>query len=500
MYRLMYYFLLLLSAAAILLATFGILPYQPSDIILTTLYLLIVSQVTNQLFARLFRTQVNPESQRITALILSLIVGPLPLLPNLLFLTALATIAMASKYLLAWERRHVFNPAALAVFLAAFLLNQGASWWVGTSTLLPFVFIGGLIVNRKIGRSSLISTFLLTYLVGSGLFNLMEGTGILTVSQNLLEDLINSPLLFFCFVMLVEPLTSPQTKRYQLYYGLLVALTLLVLQQLLPHFAYSLELALLAGNLFTRVFSPDFRTKLKLRKKEPLTNNTISFSFERPADFNFTAGQFLEWTLHHPKPDSRGIRRYFTISSSPTEKELMLVTKFAEKSSSFKQALKGLKSGDDIAFANLGGEFTLPPDQKRKLLFIAGGIGVTPFRSMIKYLFDTKQKRDIVLLYSNRSSTDIVFNELFDKAKKAVGVRTIYTVTEEEQDWWQGRKGYIDEKMIRQAVPDYRDRLFYISGPEPMVIAFEKMLAGMGIARKNIKRDYFPGYSETHTK
>jgi ferredoxin-NADP reductase len=209
------------------------------------------------------------------------------------------------------------------------------------------------------------------------------------------------------------------------------------------------------------------------------------------------AGQFFEWTLPHAHPDSRGIRRFFTIASSPTEPLIMLCTRITNQPSTFKAALNQLKAGDTITAGHLEGDFTLPRDVKKKLVFIAGGIGITPFRSMIKYLVDKNEKRDIVLFYSNRTESDIAFRELFDEAKK-IGLITIYTITDNVPTDWQGKAGFIDQIMIQAEVADYKERIFYISGPEPMVESFEKMIAAMGVADKAIKRDFFPGYTDTH--
>ena len=117
---------------------------------------------------------------------------------------------------------------------------------------------------------------------------------------------------------------------------------------------------------------------------------------------------------------------------------------------------------------------------------------------MIKYLLDSNLSAKITLLYSTRSAQDIVFEEIFDEAARKFDLKAVYTITENVPDSWPGRTGYIDEAVIRAEVPDYQNRLFYISGPEPMVEAFEKLVAGMGVKLSNIKRDYFPGYTDTH--
>ena len=117
--------------------------------------------------------------------------------------------------------------------------------------------------------------------------------------------------------------------------------------------------------------------------------------------------------MAHDHPDSRGIRRWFTISSSPTEQHIWLTTRFTDRGSTFKRKLKELAEGDEIIVSGLEGDFVLPKHLSRPMAFIAGGIGITPFRSMIKYLLDKDLKADIILLYSNRTVRDVVFKEIF---------------------------------------------------------------------------------------
>lgn len=494
-------YLLFLVTAAIILSSLRILPYKPLDLISSGAYLVAVCYLSNKFFAYLFNTKPNLESRSITALILALIIGPLPLLPNIWFLTFAGVAAMASKYLLVWKQRHIFNPAAFGVLATALILGQGASWWVGNKYLFPLVILGGLLLAQKIRRFHLIMSFLATYL---GL-SILLGVPVANL-------LLHSPILFFAFVMLAEPLTAPQSQKLRLGYGVFIALLLIVFQKFFPAIPYSLELSLLAGNLAARIQNPDIRGILTLRKKEKLdtdiypvrsshgalnphgktvghsaSNGVYGFWFEPPQkSFDFVPGQYLEWTLPHSHPDSRGIRRYFTIASSPTEKYIFLATRISEGGSSFKTKLMAIERGDEIIVSNREGEFILPPDQRRSLVFIAGGIGITPFRSIIRYLLDTNQKRDIVLLYSNRTAADAVFKDIFAAAQDKIGLRLRYVNTDAE--------GYINEQIIKQEVPDCQKALFYLSGPIPMVEAFEKLLVGMGVQKRQIKEDYFHGY------
>ena len=154
-----------------------------------------------------------------------------------------------------------------------------------------------------------------------------------------------------------------------------------------------------------------------------------------------------------------------------------------------------MKKGDSILASQLSGDFVLPRDASKKLAFIAGGIGVTPFRSMIKYMSDTHDMRAATLFYAGRSVDDLMYMDVFEDARQKIGVDTVYTVdaTGVVPTSWDGRVGRIDAAMIREVMPDYKERLFYISGSYMLVSGMKKVLQELGITSANIKVDYFPG-------
>jgi ferredoxin-NADP reductase len=169
--------------------------------------------------------------------------------------------------------------------------------------------------------------------------------------------------------------------------------------------------------------------------------------------------------------------------------------KFYDPPSTFKRALAEMKVGNTISASHLAGNFVLPKDPKQKLVFIAGGIGITPFRSMIQYLIDKKEPRSVVLLYSNKKAEDIAYKDLFDRAQGVLGIKTLYFATGEKGPVPGVYTESISQKIIAQEIPDYRDRMYYLSGPHTMVAAFEETLRGMGIPRRKIKVDFFPGFA-----
>jgi ferredoxin-NADP reductase len=279
-------------------------------------------------------------------------------------------------------------------------------------------------------------------------------------------------------------------------YGALVGF-LFVPQIHFGRFYLTPEIALLLGNVFAYLVSPKKRLTLKLKKFVQVAPDTAEFVFNTDSPLHFKPGQYLEFTLGHKKADNRGNRRYFTIASSPTEKELRLGVKFYPQPSSFKKALAQMDNGDTIIASQLSGDFVLPRNKKKKLVFIAGGIGITPFRSMIKYLIDIGQKRDIVLIYSNKKETDIIYKDIFDQAAKLLGIKTIYTLTglKNGETKWAGRTGTVDGRMILEEIKDWQQRTYYISGPPSMITGIEKTIMNLGLSRHRIKTDFFPGFA-----
>src|SRR5579859_6634242 len=490
MYRLVLYYLIALLVVAFVFSATGMLPYDPFGLLFSVTFLIAACWVTNTIFSRTFNVPANVESVYISALILALIITPLSTFNDLWFLGWAAVLAMASKYVLAINGKHLFNPIALAVAVTYLTVNLSASWWVGSGPMLPFVIVGGLLIVRKLRRLDLVASFLGVALLATIVLSFVNGQDVITALRN---GLLYSPVIFFAGVILTEPLTTPPTTELQRYYGGLVGL-LFIPQVHFGSFYFTPELAMLAGNVFSYLVSPKTKLILRLKEKIQLAPGIYDFVFVPNRKLAFAPGQYMEWTLGHDYPDSRGSRRYFTLASSPTENTLRVGVKFYDRkqSSTFKRALLALNGTHSIVAAQLAGDFTLPPDPKQKLVFIAGGIGITPFRSMIQYLLDTRQKRSITLFYANRNASDVVYKDVFDTAQQQLGIRTIYTLTDTRPHprHWKGQVGYINAQMIKHEVPDYKDRIFYLSGPNAMVENFETILSNMDVPRSHIRRDF----------
>jgi ferredoxin-NADP reductase len=496
MYRLVLYYVAGLWGVAFIMACIGTLAFAPGAMFVALAVIVGVAWLTNRLFARVYAAPTNVESVYITAFILALIMNP----PRaggyadfLILAGWAASWSMAAKFIFAINKKHLFNAAAFAVALMAITGVGAASWWIGRLQLAPYVLLGGLLMVRKIRRTDLVASFFAVALAVIAALAYLRGLPPLTAVWKALTD---TPLMFFAFVMLTEPLTTPPTKPWRVAYGALVGV--LIVPQLHVGALYSTpELALVLGNLFSYLVSPKHKLFLTLKAKKEIATDTFDFVFESDQRLKFRPGQYLEWTLAHDRVDNRGNRRYFTIASAPTEPAIRLGAKFYPRSSSFKSALDAMKPGDTLVATQLAGDFTLPRDPKRKLVFIAGGIGVTPFRSMLKDLIDRHETRDVIVLYSNNTVGEIAYADVFNEAEKQLGIKTHFILSKLDQvpADWKGDRGFIDEPMLRRLVPDFATRTFYISGPHAMVAAFQRTLRKMGVKPTRIKSDFFPGFA-----
>jgi ferredoxin-NADP reductase len=224
------------------------------------------------------------------------------------------------------------------------------------------------------------------------------------------------------------------------------------------------------------------------KQDEAAVITTFYFKPEKPV--HYTAGQYIELSLKHRSHDPRGIKRWFTLSSSPTDELLSITTKFTAKDgSSFKQALRRLKPGTELTMNGPMGDFVLPKLIQTPLVFVAGGIGITPFHSMLAWLAETHETRPIKLLYGVSTEDEIVFQDTFDKA----GVRATIVVSQPSAAWGSER-GQLSAELILGLEKPSEDTLIYVSGPEPMVEALEKDLKKAGIEKRQLVLDFFPGY------
>jgi len=225
---------------------------------------------------------------------------------------------------------------------------------------------------------------------------------------------------------------------------------------------------------------------------EKLTPTITTFWFRPEKPMSFTAGQFTELTLPHDNADDRGNMRWFTLSSAPGGELVSITTRFAgaDKTSSFKRALFALQPGAEVDMHEAMGDFVLPLDESTPLVWVAGGIGLTPMHSMAAWLAAQGKRRDIRMVLGVRTEEDAIFLDTFEQA----GIKPIVIVGE-PSDNWHGERGPLSAEVVLRLAKPADDALIYLSGPEPMLEALEKDFVDHGIAKSRLVTDFFPGYT-----
>ncbi|MBI4300210.1 MAG: FAD-dependent oxidoreductase [Chloroflexi bacterium] len=220
------------------------------------------------------------------------------------------------------------------------------------------------------------------------------------------------------------------------------------------------------------------------------TPSIRSFRFPiRATDVSYEAGQFFFVTI---KVDGDDDIHHFSLSSSPTERGYLEFTKRITQSA-YSQALARMKPGDWARLRGPFGGFTLPPEPG-KVGFLTGGIGITPLRAMLRYIADKGLSFDVTMLYGNHSWEEICFRDELERLHRELPhFRLEHALAEPPPDW-KGARGLINGEIIRQFIPDYHERLFYISGPPRMVLSLGDQARNIGVPDDQIKRDSFTGY------
>lgn len=479
MYKLVVMGLTAIAIAALLLMVNGYLPYSPFSFLGIIIASVAVAYGSNRLFGWLFGVSPQPESAVITALILALLYAPPTTLIAAVKILLIIVIAMASKYILVWHGRHIFNPAAIGIVIASISGLAYASWWIATPALLPITVIVAMLILYKTQKMTMAAIFLLCAIVVIIARTLLSGE----VSPGVLLMTVTSwPLVFVAGVMLSEPLTLPP-RRWQQYavavlVGLLTALPL--------HYAsitMTPALALVTGNILAWYFGTRQNISLRLVSKKKQGNDGYEFTFDAPK-FHFEPGQYVEITVPHHRADFRGVRRVFSLIGIPGSEQVRIATRFPTKHSSYKTALLGLKTGERLNAVRVAGDFVLPKNPKTPLLCIAGGIGITPFLSFAM----NADQRNVTILYLPSSPEDLAFAS--ELAHYDVRVVVVYDGSLTLPDDWTHERGRISPEMIAQ----YRQEAaeVYVSGKPAMVnsVAADARRAGV----TTIHTDHFSGY------
>jgi ferredoxin-NADP reductase len=209
---------------------------------------------------------------------------------------------------------------------------------------------------------------------------------------------------------------------------------------------------------------------------------TMAFRLSRPAGFEFRAGQSATVALIQPPPQPNSAQRIFSLASAPFESELMVATRMRD-ASAFKQALKALPIGSKLKLRGPRGVMTLHEDASRAAVFIAGGIGITPFMSMLRQAAHERAARPLFLLYSNRRPQDAAF---LAELQAMSGVRLMARMTDAE--------GFVDEATVKRFAADAPAPVYYLAGPPAMVNAMKAVLRDAGVADADVRSEQFYGY------
>jgi ferredoxin-NADP reductase len=237
-------------------------------------------------------------------------------------------------------------------------------------------------------------------------------------------------------------------------------------------------------------------TMSRLVSRQVVAERTIAFRFEKPRDWTFQAGQFLDMTLlASSESDAEGDTRTFSIASAPHEETLMVATRLRD--SAFKRVLTTMPLGGVVTIAGPSGNLTLGPRPYRSAVLLAGGIGITPFRSIVLHAAHEKLPQPLLLFYSCRRPEDAPFlQELQGLETMNRNYKLVASMTQMENSHrpWKGETGLITQEMLAKHLKDALSPIYYIAGPPEMVQGLRKMVRAMGVAEADIRTEEFAGY------
>lgn len=235
---------------------------------------------------------------------------------------------------------------------------------------------------------------------------------------------------------------------------------------------------------------------MKLRERKEVAKGTMAFLLEKPAGFEFKPGQAMEVKLENPpETDAEGNSRAFSIASAPHEPYVMFATRMRD--TAMKNSLKKIPLGTELHVDGPWGDLKLHTRATRPAVFLAGGIGITPFRSIVLDAAKNKLPHKLWLFYSNHGPEDAPFLEELERAEKEnPNFKMIATMTDMKKSSrsWHGKTGFVDKKMLTEAIGDLNAPIYYIAGPGAMLNAMKKMLLEAGVNEDDIRAEEFAGY------
>lgn len=238
---------------------------------------------------------------------------------------------------------------------------------------------------------------------------------------------------------------------------------------------------------------------LPLTARSEVAERTLEFRFSKPRSMTSKAGQFMDLTLVEPaETDAEGNTRSFSINSAPDDPELTFTTRL--RGTAFKRVLRSMPLGTGVQIAGPFGNFTLHARESRPAVLLAGGIGITPFRSIVRHATHAKLGHEILLLYANRRPEDAPFlDELYGLERENARFKFVPTMTQmhESNASWTGETGRIDAGMILRHTKRWSAQanpIYYIAGPPQMVAGLQTIVSSLGIDDDDIRLEDFAGY------
>jgi len=475
----------ILAAYGVLLAGLGRQPFTALDALVALVVALASTLFGTYLAATVARLRAKLDSTLVTALLLFLLFTPALDARELTGLSLAGVTAGLSKFVLAWRGRHIVNPAALGATIAWLSTLAVPGWWAGSAVMIwPVAILAAIVLYRT-------STFLvgLVYVViaVAGTWASMPA-GLWAADAGLAFALpfTSFPYVFLAGFMLSEPLTLPG-RRWQ---RLLVAVTVavcsflpLLLGTVLDVNFLPPEVALLIGNLVAWGFGARHALRFEVTGRNEAGSGVAEIELRPLTPLRYEPGQALELAIPH-RADLRGQLRVLSLVSAPGDASVRLAFGVpGSKVSSAKAALLALRPGDAALATRVLGDFVLPRDTAVPVLLVAGGIGVTPFVSMLRAnaaaAASGRPVRDLVLVYRASTASPAYADELAALADAGAG--RLVTFFERRPD----------AAALADAVPDLARRIAYVSGPPRMVAALTAMLRRAGARR--VRRDVFSG-------